>query len=139
MSLRLIKEMHATILDGVRGRTRQPGELRTAQNWIGAPGATIETATFVPPPPDELGTLMSDLERFIHEEPVLPPLVQAALVHYQFETIHPFNDGNGRLGRRDREPSRRPCLRATGPHGQVGGVEPGCQPSGRVDRPEVAG
>jgi Fic family protein len=99
VSVRLIREMHAVILAGVRGRDRQPGELRRTQNWIGPPGATIETATFVPPPPGELGPLLTDLERFIHEEPRLPPLVQAALVHYQFETIHPFLDGNGRLGR----------------------------------------
>jgi Fic family protein len=99
VSVRLIREMHATILAGVRGRDRQPGELRTTQNWIGPPGATIETATFVPPPPDELGPLLTDLERFVHEEPQLPPLAQAAQLHYQFETIHPFLDGNGRLGR----------------------------------------
>ena len=99
VSTRLIREMHAVILAGVRGRDRQPGELRTTQNWIGAPGATIETATFVPPPPEQLSDLLTDLERFIHEQPQVPPLVQAALVHYQFETIHPFLDGNGRLGR----------------------------------------
>ena len=99
LSTRLIREMHAVILAGVRGRDRQPGEIRSTQNWIGPPGATIETATFVPPPPAELGDLLTDLERFVHEEPALPPLVQAALVHYQFETIHPFLDGNGRLGR----------------------------------------
>jgi Fic family protein len=99
LSTRLIREMHAVILAGVRGRDRQPGELRTSQNWIGSPGATVETATFVPPPPEELASLLTDLERFIHEDPQLPPLVQAALVHYQFETIHPFLDGNGRLGR----------------------------------------
>ncbi|MDQ3435399.1 MAG: Fic family protein [Actinomycetota bacterium] len=99
VSTRLIREMHAVILAGVRGRERQPGELRTTQNWIGPVGATIETATFVPPPADELGNLLTDLEYFIHEEPQVPPLVQAALVHYQFETIHPFLDGNGRLGR----------------------------------------
>ncbi len=99
VSTRLIREIHAVILAGVRGRDRQPGELRTTQNWIGAPGATIETATFVPPPPEQLSDLLTDLERFIHEEPQVPPLVQAALVHYQFETIHPFLDGNGRLGR----------------------------------------
>ncbi|MFP5326404.1 MAG: Fic family protein [Acidimicrobiia bacterium] len=99
VSTRLIREMHAVILAGVRGRGRQPGEIRSTQNWIGPPGATIDSATFVPPPPAELGDLLSDLERFIHEDPALPPLVQAALVHYQFETIHPFLDGNGRLGR----------------------------------------
>jgi len=99
LSTRLIREMHALILDGVRGRDRQPGEFRVSQNWIGAPGATIETATFVPPPPDALGDLLDDLESFVHEEASLPPLVQAALLHYQFETIHPFLDGNGRLGR----------------------------------------
>ncbi len=114
LSTRLIREMHGVLLAGVRGRDRQPGELRSTQNWIGPPGATIETATFVPPPPDELAGLLSDLERFVHEDPQLPPLVQAALVHYQFETIHPFLDGNGRIGRllivfflvvRDRLPS----------------------------------
>lgn len=91
--------MHAVILAGVRGRERQPGEFRTTQNWIGAPGATIETSTFVPPPADALPGLLDDLEAFVHEEPTLPPLIQAALLHYQFETIHPFLDGNGRLGR----------------------------------------
>jgi Fic family protein len=99
VSTRLIREMHAVILGGVRGRDRQPGEIRSTQNWIGPPGATIATATFVPPPPEELDDLLSDLERFVHEDPALPPLLQAALVHYQFETIHPFLDGNGRLGR----------------------------------------
>ena len=99
ISVRLLRELHAQILAGVRGRDRQPGQLRTTQNWIGAPGATIDTATFVPPPPDAMGDLLSDLERFVHEDPQLPPLVQAALLHYQFETIHPFLDGNGRLGR----------------------------------------
>jgi len=114
LSTRLIREMHGVLLAGVRGREHQPGELRTTQNWIGSRGATIETATFVPPPPGELAGLLSDLERFVHEDPQLPPLVQAALVHYQFETIHPFLDGNGRIGRllivfflvvRDRLPS----------------------------------
>jgi Fic family protein len=99
VSVRLLREMHAGILAGVRGRDRQPGELRTTQNWIGPAGATIETATFVPPPPDAVGDLLGDLEQFVHEVPTLPPLVQAALLHYQFETIHPFLDGNGRLGR----------------------------------------
>ena len=99
LSGRLLREMHAIILAGVRGRERQPGEFRITQNWIGAPGATIETASFVPPPPDALSEMIDDLESFIHEAPTLPPLVQAALLHYQFETIHPFLDGNGRLGR----------------------------------------
>ncbi|MCL4293888.1 MAG: Fic family protein [Acidimicrobiia bacterium] len=99
VSTRLVRELHAVILAGVRGRERRPGEIRSTQNWIGPADATIETATFVPPPPDELGDLLTDLERFVHEEPLLSPLVQAALVHYQFETIHPFLDGNGRLGR----------------------------------------
>ena len=99
ISMRLLREMHVTILAGVRGSERRPGEIRTSQNWIGAPGASIETATFVPPPPDRLGGLLDDLESFVHENPSLPPLIQTALVHYQFETIHPFLDGNGRLGR----------------------------------------
>lgn len=99
VSIRLMREMHAVLLAGVRGRSLQPGQLRTTQNWIGSAGATIETAAFVPPPPTELAALLSDLEHFVHEEPQLPPLVQAALLHYQFETIHPFLDGNGRLGR----------------------------------------
>lgn len=99
ISVRLIRELHGVLLDGVRGRERLPGELRSTQNWIGEPGATIETAVFVPPPPDLLVGLLGDLENFIHDEPRLPPLIQAALVHYQFETIHPFLDGNGRLGR----------------------------------------
>lgn len=99
VSTRLIREMHKVILSGVRGRDRQPGELRTTQNWIGSSGDTLESAIYVPPPPDEVGALLDDLEQFVHEPPRLPPLVQAALLHYQFETIHPFLDGNGRLGR----------------------------------------
>ena len=98
-SLRLVREMHAILLDGVRGRDRRPGEIRTTQNWIGAPGATITTASFVPPPPEELGPLLTDWERFVHENRTIPVLVQSGLIHYQFETIHPFLDGNGRLGR----------------------------------------
>ncbi len=84
---------------GVRGRDLAPGEFRPTQNWIGPPGSTIETAPFVPPPPSELPELLSDWERFANEEPELPLLVQNALLHAQFETIHPFLDGNGRLGR----------------------------------------
>lgn len=98
-STRLLCEMHARLMDGVRGRNLSPGELRRSQNWIGPPGSTIETARFVPPPPAELPTLLADWELFAHEEPELPLLVQNALLHSQFETIHPFLDGNGRLGR----------------------------------------
>lgn len=99
LSTRLLCEMHRRLMDGVRGRELAPGELRTSQNWIGAPGSTIETAQFVPPPPEELPALLADWERFAHEQPELPLLVQNALLHSQFETIHPFLDGNGRLGR----------------------------------------
>lgn len=99
LSTRLVREMHARLMAGVRGRELAPGELRASQNWIGAPGSTIETAQFVPPPPAELPTLLADWERFAHEEPEVPLLVQNALLHSQFETIHPFLDGNGRLGR----------------------------------------
>ena len=99
LSVRLMREMHRRLMDGVRGRDRMPGELRTSQNWIGAPGSTIETAEFVPPPPDELADLLADWESFAHEESAVPLLVQNALLHYQLETIHPFLDGNGRIGR----------------------------------------
>ena len=99
LSTRLLCEMHRRLMAGVRGRELAPGELRTSQNWIGAPGSTIETAQFVPPPPEELPALLADWERFAHEDPELPLLVQNALLHSQFETIHPFLDGNGRLGR----------------------------------------
>lgn len=99
LSTRLMREMHRRLMAGVRGRDRTPGELRTSQNWIGAPGSTVETAEFVPPPPQELAPLLTDWERFANEEPEMPLLVQNALLHAQFETIHPFLDGNGRLGR----------------------------------------
>lgn len=99
VSTRLIKEIHAMLLEGVRGTDKTPGEFRTSQNWIGRPGATLENAEFIPPPPAEVGRRMSDLENFIHQADALPALVKVALVHAQFETIHPFLDGNGRLGR----------------------------------------
>jgi cell filamentation protein, protein adenylyltransferase len=99
LSVRLIREMHSRLLAGVRGRERMPGEFRTSQNWVGGAGSTIETARFVPPPPDELPALLADWERFAHEDVDLPVLIQNALLHYQFETLHPFLDGNGRLGR----------------------------------------
>jgi Fic family protein len=99
LSVRLIREIHSRLLAGVRGRERMPGEFRTSQNWVGGAGSTIETARFVPPPPDELPALLADWERFAHEDVNLPVLIQNALLHYQFETLHPFLDGNGRLGR----------------------------------------
>lgn len=98
LSNRLIREIHAQLLSGGRGSTKQSGEFRRSQNWIG--GTRPGTAMFVPPPPDQVLDLMSDLERFMHDEtPDLPILVKAGLLHVQFETIHPFLDGNGRLGR----------------------------------------
>lgn len=99
ISSRLLRELHKRLMAGVRGRDLDPGEFRTTQNWIGPPGSTIESAPFIPPPPSELPTLLSDWENFAHEEPEMPLLVQNALLHAQFETIHPFLDGNGRLGR----------------------------------------
>ncbi len=99
MSLRLIREMHAILLGGVRGQERTPGEFRRTQNWIGPPGCTLNDATFVPPPPQELMESLGALERYLHAKSDLPPLVRLALVHYQFEAIHPFLDGNGRIGR----------------------------------------
>ncbi len=96
---RLIKEIHATLMAGVRGSNKTPGEFRKSQNWIGRPDANLNTAEFVPPPFEEVDKQMSDLEKFIHTDDQIPPLVKAALIHAQFETIHPFLDGNGRLGR----------------------------------------
>lgn len=96
---RLIKEIHAVLMKGVRGANKTPGEFRTSQNWIGRPGATLATAEFVPPPHEMINELMSNLENFVHVEDKIPPLIKAALIHAQFETIHPFLDGNGRLGR----------------------------------------
>jgi len=99
VSLRLIKEIHEELLKGVRGEHRTPGEFRTSQNWIGPPGSTIRNAVFVPPPPHDMQTALGDLEKFIHKKDDLPILVKNALIHGQFETIHPFLDGNGRVGR----------------------------------------
>lgn len=98
LSTRLMREMHGILLATGRGSTKQPGEFRSSQNWIG--GTRPGNALFVPPPPPEVPDLMSDLERFLHEtESGLPAIVKAGLAHVQFETIHPFLDGNGRLGR----------------------------------------
>ena len=97
---RLLRQVHAVLLDGVRGTEKNPGELRSSQNWIGPSGCTIATASFVPPNIEDLSNTLQDLERFINEPQVeMDPIVRAALVHYQFETAHPFLDGNGRLGR----------------------------------------
>jgi Fic family protein len=98
LSLRLIRETHAILMSGVRGEVMTPGEFRRSQNWIGPPGSTLETARFVPPPVEAMNDALTDLERFLHEND-LPNLVALALAHYQFETIHPFLDGNGRIGR----------------------------------------
>jgi Fic family protein len=98
ISLRLIREIHAVLMSKGRGSTKQPGEFRATQNWIGGSGP--HTAIFVPPPPDRMMKALGELESFIHEEtPELPFLVKLGLIHVQFETIHPFLDGNGRLGR----------------------------------------
>jgi Fic family protein len=98
LSLRLIREMHEALLSRGRGAQQQPGEFRRSQNWIG--GSRPGNATYVPPPPELVDECMGRLERFLHEErPDLPVLVQAALAHVQFESIHPFLDGNGRIGR----------------------------------------
>ena len=99
VSTRLIREIHARLLQGARGSHLTPGELRASQNWIGPAGCTIREATFVPPPPSELAEAMSSLERFIHYDTELPLLIKVGLAHAQFETIHPFLDGNGRVGR----------------------------------------
>jgi Fic family protein len=98
LSLRLVRELHARLMEGVRGRDAHPGEFRRIQNWIGPPGCSIEQATFVPPTPNQLSQLLGEWESFLHDR-TLPPLAQIALVHHQFETIHPFLDGNGRVGR----------------------------------------
>ena len=99
VSVRLIREIHATLLSGTRGRRMTPGDLRTSQNWIGPAGCTLQEATFVPPPPHEAGEALSRLEVFLHRPGDLSPLVWIGLAHAQFETIHPFLDGNGRIGR----------------------------------------
>lgn len=98
LSLRLVRELHATLMRGVRGDAATPGEFRRTQNWIGRPGSTIANATYVPPPPEQLMECLGPWETFLHDRS-LPPLVHAALVHSQFEAIHPFLDGNGRVGR----------------------------------------
>jgi Fic family protein len=95
--MRLLSKTHARLMQGVRGADKQPGEVRRTQNWIG--GSRPGNAAFVPPPPEQVADLLSDLERYIHADDDLAPLLRIALVHVQFETIHPYLDGNGRLGR----------------------------------------
>lgn len=98
LSLRLICELHERLMEGVRGNQATPGEFRRSQNWIGPPGCTLENASYVPPPPPEMKECLGALETFLYDR-TLPPLAQIALAHYQFEAIHPFLDGNGRVGR----------------------------------------
>ena len=96
---RLIKETHAVLMEGVRGQEKSPGEFRYSQNWIGGQGRTIRNARYIPPNPEDMQIAMSDLEKYMNSESNTDPLIQASLIHYQFETIHPFLDGNGRIGR----------------------------------------
>lgn len=96
---RLIKETHEVLMSGVRGQEKNPGEFRTSQNWIGAAGSSLKKARYIPPNPEDMINAMSDLEKYINSDDSLDLLIQAALLHYQFETIHPFLDGNGRVGR----------------------------------------
>ncbi len=99
LSSRLMREMHEKLMHGVRGEHFTPGEFRRSQNWIGPPGCTLMDATFVPPPVEEMRAALDALEKYLHAPSELPSLVRLALIHYQFETIHPFLDGNGRIGR----------------------------------------
>ena len=97
--VRLVREIHEVLMEGVRGKHATPGELRKSQNWIGPPGCSGNEATFIPPPVEEMKETLSEWEKYLHSNPNEPPLIQCALMHYQFEAIHPFRDGNGRIGR----------------------------------------
>ncbi len=117
LCLRLIREIHSHLVDGVRGGDRTPGEFRTSQNWIGAAGCNLATASFVPPPILEMNQALDNLEKFLHDKKSFPVLILCGLAHAQFETIHPFLDGNGRIGRLlitfllcEREILQRPLL-----------------------------
>lgn len=96
---RLLRETHAVLMEGVRGQEKNPGEFRRSQNWIGGQGSTLKNARYIPPTPDDMQAAMSGLEKYIHADDETDVLIRAALIHYQFETIHPFLDGNGRVGR----------------------------------------
>ena len=96
---RLLRETHERLMEGVRGQEKNPGEFRRSQNWIGPSGSTLKNARYIPPNVDDMTAAMSDLEKYINESEEYDPLVRCALIHYQFETIHPFLDGNGRIGR----------------------------------------
>ena len=96
---RLLRETHAILMENVRGQEKNPGEFRHSQNWIGGQGSTLKTARFIPPNQEDMTIAMSDLEKYINEDNTTDYLIRAALIHYQFETIHPFLDGNGRIGR----------------------------------------
>ena len=96
---RLLRETHAVLMENVRGGEKDPGEFRRSQNWIGPQGSTLKTAVYVPPNPEDMQSAMSEWEAFINSEDEIDPLIKVALIHYQFETIHPFLDGNGRIGR----------------------------------------
>ena len=99
VSLRLIRDLHRSLLSDVRGGAATPGEFRTTQNWIGEPGCSLDQAKFVPPPVPEMNEALDAFEKYLHAPSDLPPLIRMALIHYQFEAIHPFVDGNGRIGR----------------------------------------
>ncbi|MDI6857864.1 MAG: Fic family protein [Dehalococcoidia bacterium] len=99
ISIRLVNQIHAELLADVRGKDQRPGELRGCQVWIGSEGTSIEEARYIAPPPDLVPETLADWERFVNEDVLIPPLVQCAMMHYQFEAIHPYRDGNGRIGR----------------------------------------
>ena len=99
LSLRLVKEIHLKLMEGVRGEKMKPGEFRTSQNWIGPPGCSLADATYIPPPVREMNKALGQWEKFLHSDNSIAPLIKCALMHYQFEAIHPFLDGNGRVGR----------------------------------------
>ena len=99
ISIRLICEIHRVLMEDVRGHHATPGEIRRSQNWVGPPGCSLQEATYVPPPVEEMKNALGEWEKYLHSAPDAPPLIQCALMHYQFEAIHPFLDGNGRVGR----------------------------------------